>query len=101
MRPLKSSEQAVSCIPNEVEVRGRRLPYEILFGLLLHLDIEEHKGMHTKVRVFLDSVVEAVRLPGLGEEDERDSLSEIIELQTASTDGVHDGCVMDHACWYL
>ena len=53
--------------------------------------------MHAEVRVLLDAVVEAVRLPGVREEDERDRLPEVVELQAARADGVHDACVVDDA----
>lgn len=52
--------------------------------------------MHPPLPVLLHSIVEGRRLPGLGEEDERDGLSEVVELETARAHGVHHGRVVDH-----
>jgi hypothetical protein len=55
--------------------------------------------MASDIRILLDAVVERVRLPCLGEEDEGDCLAEIVQLQATCADGVHDRRVVDHACW--
>ena len=55
--------------------------------------------MHAEVGVLLDPVVEAIRLPIIREKHERHGLSEIVKLQAACTDGVHDRCVVDHSDW--
>ena len=55
--------------------------------------------MHTEVSVLLDPVVETIWLPSVREKYERHRLSEIIELQTTCTDGVHDRRVVDHSDW--
>lgn len=51
--------------------------------------------MHAEVRVLLHAIVEAVRFPGIREEDEGNRLPKVVQLQAARTDGVHDGCVVD------
>lgn len=50
--------------------------------------------MHPEVRVLAHAVVEAVRPPRVGEEDERDGLAEVVQLQTARANRVHDGRVV-------
>lgn len=51
--------------------------------------------MHTHLPILLDTVVETVGLPCLGEEDERDGLTKVVELKSAGTHSVHDGGVVD------
>ena len=53
--------------------------------------------MHPEVRVLAHAVVEAVRAPGLGEEHERDRLPEVVQLQAARADRVHDRRVVHDA----
>lgn len=72
-------------------------PCEVLFTLLLDLDVKENKGVQAEIGVLLDAVVKAVGLPGVGEEDEGDGLAKVVELEAAGADGVHDGCVVDDA----
>ena len=74
-------------------------PRQIFLALFLDFNIEQNQGMHTKVDVLLDPVVETIRLPSIREKHERHSLSEIIELQATCTGSVHDRCVVDHSDW--
>ena len=46
--------------------------------------------MQSKIDVLLDSVVKTVWFPCICEEYEGDGLTKVIELETASSDGVHD-----------
>jgi hypothetical protein len=53
--------------------------------------------MHPKIDILLDSVVKAIWFPCICEEHEGDGLTKVIELETAGSDGVHDGGVVDDA----
>lgn len=46
--------------------------------------------MHSKADVLLYSVVETVWFPCIREEYERNGLTKVVELKTASSNGVHD-----------
>ena len=46
--------------------------------------------MHSKVDVFLNSVVETVWFPCICEKYEGDGLTKVIELKSASSNGIHD-----------
>lgn len=72
----------------------KNAPSEILIALFLDFDVQQDERVHPKVRVLAHAVVEAVRPPRVGEEDERDGLAEVVQLQTARADRVHDGRVM-------
>jgi hypothetical protein len=74
-------------------------PGEILLGLLLDFYIQQDERVHPKVRILAHAVVEAVRPPRVGEEDERDCLAKVVQLQTACADRVHDGCIVYDARW--
>jgi hypothetical protein len=66
------------------------LPGQILFALFFDFDVQENEGMHSKVDVLFDFVVETVWFPSICEEYEGNGLTKIIELETASSDGVHN-----------
>ena len=51
--------------------------------------------MQSEIDVLLDSVVKAVRFPCVCEEYEGDGLTKVIELETASSDGVHNRGIMN------
>lgn len=55
--------------------------------------------MHPEVRILTHAVVEAVWFPRVGEEDERNGLAEVVQLQTTRANRVHDRRVMYDACW--
>ena len=50
--------------------------------------------MEAQAKIRHDLLKEAVGLPRLGPKGNRNRLAEIIELQTATADGVHDGSVV-------
>ena len=50
--------------------------------------------MRPELRILAHAIVEAVWAPRVGEEDERDGLAEVVQLQTARADRVHDGRVV-------
>ena len=50
--------------------------------------------VHAKVRILAHSVEEAVWPPRVGEEDDRDGLAEVVQLQPARADRVHGGRVI-------
>ena len=50
--------------------------------------------MHAKVRILADAVEEAVWPPRAGEEDDRDGLAEVVQLQPTRSDRVHGGHVV-------
>lgn len=52
--------------------------------------------MKPAIPVDLNFVVEAVRLPGVRPVRNRNGLTEPVQLQTATTDGVHDGRIVHH-----
>ena len=70
---------------------------EILLRLLLNLNIQQNQRMHPKPCILRDAIVKAIRLPRLREKDARNGLAEVVQLQSARADGVHDGCVVDDA----
>lgn len=52
--------------------------------------------MKATISIDLDFVVEAVRLPGVRPVRNRDGLPKPVQLETAATDGVHDGRIVHH-----
>lgn len=70
-------------------------PCEIFFALLLHLYIQKNKSMHSQIRILFDAIIKAVWFPGIGEENKRHSLTEVVELQATSPYSVHDGGIVD------
>lgn len=54
--------------------------------------------MHSQIRIFFDAIIKAVWFPGIGEENERHSLTEVVELQATSPYSVHDGGIVDDVC---
>ena len=56
--------------------------------------------MRPKLRILAHAIVEAIWAPRVGEEDERDGLAEVVQLETARADRVHDGRVVDDARRY-
>ena len=69
-------------------------PGKILLALFFDFDVQQDEGVHPEIRVFAHPVVEAVRPPRVGEEDERDGLAKVVQLQAARADRVHDGRVV-------
>lgn len=53
--------------------------------------------MQANITVLLDTIVKTRRPPRVREEHHRHSLSEVVQLQSARTNRVHDGCVVDRA----
>lgn len=53
--------------------------------------------METDFAVFKEAVVEGCWTPGIGEEDHRYGLAEVVELQSGGADCAHDGGVGDAA----
>jgi hypothetical protein len=51
--------------------------------------------VHAEIRVLLDTIVEAIRFPGIGEEHQRDGLAKAVQLETTRANGIHDGGVVD------
>jgi hypothetical protein len=80
--------------PSRAEGKKENAPGEILLGLLFDFYIQQDERVHPEVRILTHAVVEAVRPPRVGEEDERDCLAKVVQLQTASADRVHDGCIV-------
>ena len=72
----------------------KNAPEEILLGLFFDFNVQEDERVHAKVRILAHAVVEAVGPPRVGEEDERDGLAEVVQLQPARADRVHDGRVV-------
>jgi hypothetical protein len=66
------------------------VPGKVFLALFFDFDVQQNKGVHPKIRVLAHVVVETVGPPGVGEEDEGDGLTEVVQLQTASANGVHD-----------
>lgn len=64
---------------------------------LLHLYIQQYQSMQPKLQVVLDAVVEAVRLPAVGEEDHADRLAEGVQAQARGSHGREDGGVGQRA----
>jgi len=50
--------------------------------------------VHPEVGVLAHTVVEAIWTPRVGEKDERYGLAEVVQLQTARADRVHDGRIV-------
>jgi hypothetical protein len=65
-------------------------PGKVFLALFFDFDVQQNKGVHPKIRVLAHAVVETVGLPGVGEEDEGDGLTEVVQLQTTRANGVHD-----------
>lgn len=57
--------------------------------------------MHTQICILLHTIVEAVWSPGICEEDERDRLPKVVELQATCTDSIHDGGIVDDPSGYV
>ena len=57
--------------------------------------------MEAKINVFLYAIIEAVGLPCFCEEDERDGLAKVVELEATGADCVHDGSIVDDAGGYF
>ena len=74
--------------------RRRSAPGKVLLALFLDFDIQQDERVHPEVRILTDAIVEAVWPPSVGEEDERDGLAKVVQLQTARADRVHDGRVV-------
>jgi hypothetical protein len=77
------------------ERRKTDTPGHVLLALLPDLDIEQDERMHPSLPILLDTVIEGVRLPGVGEEDEGDGLAKVVELKAAGAHSVHDGGIVD------
>ena len=43
-------------------------------------------------------IIEAIWLPCFGEKNQRNSLTEVVQLQTTSSYSIHDGCIMNNTC---
>jgi len=56
------------------------IPREILVTLLFDLDIKQKQRMEPQTSVLFEPIVERVRFPGFGKENERNCLPEVIEL---------------------
>lgn len=70
-------------------------PGHILKRLFFHLDVQEDEGMKSDRGVLPDTVVETSRFPSLGEENHRNSLAEVVELETCCAYRVEDGSIGD------
>lgn len=77
----------------------KNVPGKILFTLFFDFDVQQDEGVRPELRILAHAIVEAVWAPRIGEEDERDRLAEVVQLQTARADRVHDGRVVYDARW--
>ena len=77
----------------------RNVPGKILLALFLDFDVQQNERVHPKVRILTHTIVEAVWTPRVGEEDERNGLAKVVQLQATRADRVHDGRVVYDACW--
>ena len=68
---------------------------EVLHGLFLDLDIQQHERMQTHLYVFAHPVVERRWSPVLQEEDHADGLAEVVKLQAGAADAGHDRGIGD------
>lgn len=60
---------------------------------LLDLDVQQYQRVQSEAIVILHAAVEAVRLPGVGEEHHADRLAESVQAQTSRADGRQDRSV--------
>lgn len=100
---LLNLKQLLSSLLNR-HVSGRlkdvSASHDVLNALLLDLDIQQHQSVQTNLSVLVDLVVERIGLPRVSEENQRHGLAKVVQLQTASTNSVHnrgivDGLVLD------
>lgn len=76
-------------------------PGHVLLALLADLDVDEDERVQAHLPVLLDAVVERARPPRLGEEDERDRLAKVVQLQAGRAARVEDRRVVDHLRGHL
>ena len=95
MRPLRilrrNSSARAPCKQQDAEADA---PGKVFLALFLDFDVQQEERVHPEVRVLAHAIVEAVRSPRIGEEDEGDGLAEVVQLQTARANCVHDGRVV-------
>lgn len=56
--------------------------------------------MKATINVFLNFIVETVRPPGIGPVRNRNGLAELVQLQTATTDCIHNGSIVNDLVRY-
>ncbi len=77
-----------------MERGANNAPGQILLALFLDFDVQQDEGVRPEVGILAHTVVEAVWAPRVGEEDERDGLAKVVQLQAAGAHRVHDGRVV-------
>lgn len=94
---LDDLQQLISSFAHTHEPRRHEfalLLRQRLQSRLLDFDVQQAERVKAVLSVGGDLVVEAVGLPRIGPVGYRNGFAELVELESATSDGIHDRCVV-------